>query len=45
MLSGHIRSEAAENWRSRPISHTQAVDRSVSTWVGDDQGILTVECF
>ena len=39
-----IRPQFEENRGSRLITYTQASERSLSTWVGDDQGIATVEC-
>jgi hypothetical protein len=41
----HIRSQTEENWASRPLCHTQASDRQVSSWVGDHQRIPAVVCF
>ena len=38
-----IRPQFEENRGSRLITYTQASERSLSTWVGDDQGIATVE--
>ncbi|TVY54572.1 hypothetical protein LCER1_G005429 [Lachnellula cervina] len=34
-----------ENWASRPLCHTQASDRQISSWVGDHQRIPAVVCF
>ena len=52
MFIPHERPQAAENWASRPLCHTQAVDRQISTTVGDHAGIpavvrfvLFVSCF
>ncbi|ESZ97999.1 mannitol 1-phosphate dehydrogenase [Sclerotinia borealis F-4128] len=36
--------ETEENWASRPLCHTQASDRWISSWVGDHQRIPTVVC-
>jgi hypothetical protein len=33
------------NWASRPLCHTQALDRQISSWVGDHQRIPAVVCF
>ena len=41
----HIRPQTGENWASRPLCHTQAPDRWISSWVGDHQRIPTVVCF
>jgi hypothetical protein len=40
----HIRPQTVENWASRPLCHTQATDRQISSWVGDDQRIPAVVC-
>ena len=41
----HIRPQVGENRASRPISRTQAPNRSVSIAVGDHARILAVVCF
>jgi hypothetical protein len=41
----HIRPQTEENWASRPLCHTQASDRQISSWVGDHQRIPAVVCF
>jgi hypothetical protein len=33
-----------ENTGSRPLSHSQATNRRISSWVGDDQRIPAVVC-
>ncbi|SCN65386.1 uncharacterized protein FFB20_01603 [Fusarium fujikuroi] len=35
----HIRPKLVENTGSRPLSHSQAAKRWISSWVGDDQRI------
>ncbi|KAL2073811.1 hypothetical protein VTL71DRAFT_11137 [Oculimacula yallundae] len=35
-------SVTGENWASRPLCHTQAPDRQISSWVGDHQRIPAV---
>jgi hypothetical protein len=37
--------QTKENWASRPLCHTQASDRQISSWVGDHQRIPAVVCF
>ncbi len=41
----YIRPQTKENSASRPLCQRQALDRSISSWVGDHQRILTVVCF
>ncbi|KAM5513947.1 hypothetical protein FOXYSP1_04914 [Fusarium oxysporum f. sp. phaseoli] len=41
----HIRPKLVENTGSRPLSHSQAAKRWISSWVGDDQRIPGVVCF
>jgi hypothetical protein len=41
----YIRPQALENTGSRPLSLSQAGDRLISSWVGDDQRIPAVVCF
>ncbi|KAH7214955.1 hypothetical protein DER44DRAFT_147007 [Fusarium oxysporum] len=41
----HIRPKVVENTGSRPLSHSQATNRRISSWVGDDQRIPAVVCF
>ena len=41
----HIRPQTQENTGSRPLSHSQACDRWISSWVGDDQRIPGAVCF
>ena len=40
----YIRPQTEENWASRPLCHTQASDRQISSWVGDHQRIPVVVC-
>ena len=40
----HIRPKLVENTGSRPLSHSQAAKRWISSWVGDDQRIPGVVC-
>ena len=41
----HIQPQTEENWASRPLCHTQASDRQISSWLGDHQRIPAVVCF
>ncbi|KAM5521124.1 hypothetical protein FOXYSP1_15014 [Fusarium oxysporum f. sp. phaseoli] len=41
----YIRPKLVENTGSRPLSHSQAAKRWISSWVGDDQRIPGVVCF
>jgi hypothetical protein len=41
----HIRPYPLENTGSRPLSHSQASEGRISSWVGDDQRIPAVVCF
>jgi hypothetical protein len=45
MRANHIQPQTKENWASRPLCHTQASDRQISSWVGDHQRIPAVVCF
>ena len=40
----HIRPYLPENTGSRPLSHSQANEGRISSWVGDDQRIPAVVC-
>src|SRR6478609_4584773 len=40
----YIRPKLVENTGSRPLSHSQAAKRWISSWVGDDQRIPGVVC-
>jgi hypothetical protein len=40
-----MRPKVVENTGSRPLSHSQATNRRISSWVGDDQRIPAVACF
>ncbi|KAF8851854.1 hypothetical protein BDZ45DRAFT_730633 [Acephala macrosclerotiorum] len=35
--------QTEEHWASRPLCHTQASDRQISSWVGDHQRIPAVD--
>ena len=41
----HMRPYPVENTGSRPLSHSQAAEGWISSWVGDDQRIPGVVCF
>jgi hypothetical protein len=41
----HNRPQDMDNRASRPLSHTEAMCRPVSSWVGDYQRITAVDCF
>lgn len=43
--SEHMRPYPQENTGSRPLSLSQARERLISSWVGDDQRIPAVACF